>query len=104
MKEKLDKEAIKYILKKDTDSFIGYINKTGATICGILTISLLLNILKDLDKIDKMDKLEKLHKKHPIESRLLSYYTSGDILGDWNNSVSYAAIIFSQHFIKPEVN
>ena len=74
---KLDTGAIDCILQKDCGAFLDYVEATGATICGATPIALLLNML-------------------PAESRgsLLSYYTSGDILGDYTDTVSYASIVF----------
>ncbi len=73
----LDTGAIDCILQKDCDSFLNYVAETGATICGSNPIALLLNML-------------------PKESRgsLLTYYTSGDIIGDYSDTVSYASIVF----------
>lgn len=73
----LDTGSINCILKKDAEAFTGYVSETGTTICGAAPIALLLEMLPD-------------------ESRgsLLSYYTSGDILGDYTDTVSYASIVF----------
>jgi len=76
---KLDKEAIEFILKLDKDGFRNYIEKTGATICGKEPISVLLDYAK-LTGIKK--------------ARLLDYYTSGDVVGDYSNAVGYASIVF----------
>jgi AmmeMemoRadiSam system protein B len=76
---KLDKEAIDFILKLDKQGFRSYIEKTGATICGKEPISVLLDYAK-LTGIKK--------------ARLLDYYTSGDVLGDYSNAVGYASIVF----------
>jgi hypothetical protein len=72
----LDMKAIERIRKLDPKGFLTYIEDTGATICGALPISLLLASMED------------------AETELLTYYTSGQILGDFRNSVSYASIIF----------
>lgn len=73
---KLDKEAIEFIKKADTKGFEEYIHKTGASICGYLPISLLLKTIT-FNKVS-----------------LEQYYTSGDVVGDYANSVSYASIVF----------
>ena len=73
---KLDKKAIEFIKKKDDVGFLNYVYETGATICGRLPIATLLNIMSN--------------KK----AELLQYYTSGDLVNDYKNSVSYASIIF----------
>jgi len=72
---KLDKGAINFIVKNDVKGFIDYIKKTGATICGRNTIACLMNII---------------NKK----GKLLKYYTSGDISGDYNSVCGYASIAF----------
>ncbi len=75
---KLDSEAIKQIISLDGEGFLDYIRKTGATICGRNPICLMIE-------------LAKLHDSKP---RLLAYYTSGDITGDYSSAVGYAAISF----------
>lgn len=74
--EKLDSEAIELILKRDTYRFFEFMEKTGATICGRYGISVLMALMEG--------------KK----GKLLKYYTSGDVLGDYSNAVGYAAIVF----------
>jgi AmmeMemoRadiSam system protein B/AmmeMemoRadiSam system protein A len=71
----LDYGAIETILKKDAGGFSEYVKKTGITICGRNPIKIALSI--------------------PIEefkSEIIKYSTSGDLTGDYDNSVSYAAI------------
>ena len=75
---KLDKGAIEHILKLNSYRFMDYINETGATICGRIPIATLIDICKELGA-----------KK----ARLLHYYTSGDIIGDYGNAVGYGAIV-----------
>ena len=72
----LDQDAIKFIKNMDADGFLKYVYETGATICGRLPIALL---LKTLEK---------------TEGKLLQYYTSGELMNNYRNSVSYAAILF----------
>ena len=73
----LDKGAIDAINALDSTKFLNYINKTRATICGKYPISCLIELSKKLGA-----------KK----ASLLNYYTSGDISGDYANSVGYAGI------------
>ena len=73
---KLDQGAIKLIKDLDADGFLKYTYDTGATICGQLPIALL---LKTLEK---------------TKGKLLQYYTSSDIMGDYRNAVGYASIVF----------
>ncbi len=72
----LDAGAINYIKRFDTDGFLNYCFETGATICGQTAIAALLNAVKAKN------------------AKLLQYYTSGDISGDYRNAVGYAAIVF----------
>jgi len=76
---RLDHEAIREILKINRLGFLDFQNRTGDTICGFRPIALLLEILSD----------EGIRK-----GTLLHYTTSGDITGDFSNSVSYASILF----------
>jgi len=75
--EELDGGAIDRILKLDSNGFVSYFKKTGATICGRYPIAILLRVLSGCKS-----------------ARLLKYYSSGDVLKDYTNSVSYAAIAF----------
>jgi AmmeMemoRadiSam system protein B len=74
----LDQGAIQWIIQRNSAEFAGYIEQTGATICGANPITLLLKIFEV--------------KQWPGQVRVLAYYTSGDVTGDWEHSVSYAAI------------
>ncbi len=58
--------------------FLRYVDQTGATICGSRPIAVLLQML-------------------PPEARgtKLMYYTSGDLLQDYTDTVSYASIVFT---------
>jgi AmmeMemoRadiSam system protein B len=73
---KLDGEAINLIKKGDADGFAAYVYKTGATICGQFAITLLLKTIK--------------FKQALLEQ----YYTSGEITGNYKNSVSYVSLVF----------
>lgn len=74
----LDQGAIDCIARRSSAQFADYIEQTGATICGVNPIALLLKIFEVND--------------WPGQVRVLTYYTSGDLTGDWDHSVSYAAI------------
>lgn len=75
---KLDKEAIEHIKKLNSNDFLDYIEKTQATICGKYPIAALIETSKLLGA-----------KK----AELLKYYTSGDVIGDYSNSVGYASVV-----------
>jgi len=76
--KKLDMGAYKYIAGLDSDSFLQYRHRTGATICGYVPIAILLSML---------DKSTEVH--------LIKYATSGRLTGDFTNSVSYLSAAFT---------
>ena len=73
---KLDKDIIDSILKLDSKSV--YEKASKSTVCGIYGVT----IVTELAKILKW------------KGKLVDYYTSGDVLGDFSNCVGYAGIIF----------
>lgn len=75
----LDNEAIELIKRFDTKEFLNYVRRTRATICGAGAIGILMECMKNL-----------FVKK----ANLLQYYTSGDVINDYKNSVSYASMSF----------
>jgi MEMO1 family protein len=75
--KKLDMGAYDYISKLDSAGFSQYCDKTGATICGRVPIAILLSMLPATAK-----------------SELLKYATSGELTGDFTNSVSYLSVAF----------
>ena len=76
--EKLDGDAISKIIDKDLSGFLKYIDGTGATICGCRPIGILMKMLPPAAR-----------------GKLLAYYTSGEVSGDFTDTVSYASIIFN---------
>ncbi|HUW19966.1 MAG TPA: AmmeMemoRadiSam system protein B [Sedimentisphaerales bacterium] len=74
----LDMGAYEYIAKLDSEGFLNYKRKTGATICGAIPIAVLLSTL---DKTAK--------------ANLVKYATSGELTGDFSNSVSYLSVAFA---------
>ena len=75
---RLDQEAIELIEARDPERFAAYLDRTDATICGAEPIRVLLHALRD----------------RPLAVRTAEYYRSGDLIGDFENSVSYASIAF----------
>lgn len=65
------------ISKRDVDGFFAYLDRTGDTICGAAPISVLLAALPAA-----------------TEAVPLRFDTSGRMLDDWTNSVSYYSIAF----------
>ena len=76
--ERLDMDAIDSILKLDVKGFLQHMIEYNDTICGYVPITILLKWLK----------------KFKVVGKLLKFYTSGDIVGDYENFVAYAAIGF----------
>lgn len=75
--KKLDMGAYEYISKLDSAGFQQYCGKTGATICGRVPIAIVLSMLPAGTKPE-----------------LLKYTTSGELTGDYTNSVSYLSVAF----------
>jgi len=67
------------ILRCDFDGFDGHLQKTRDTICGRGPILLLLRLLS---------------MRGGAEGIRAGFDTSGDLTGDWSNSVSYQSIVF----------
>lgn len=76
--KKLDMGAVERIAAKDFDGFLDYRQRTGATICGWQPIGTLLAIAEE-----------------NWEPKLLCYYTSGHLTGEWDSSVSYVSLVFT---------
>ena len=70
--------AYEFIEKGDADGLVDYHEKTGITVCGRMPVAVLLSMLGDERK-----------------AQLIKYDTSGNLTGDWRNSVSYLAVGFS---------
>lgn len=76
--KRLDLGAWDAIASKDLAAFARYVDETGATICGHNPIGILLAMLpKD------------------FEAHQVAYDTSGNLMGDYANSVSYLSAAFS---------
>ena len=76
--KQVDMGAYEYIAKLDSIGFLEYRYKTGATICGYIPIAILLSTLGE-----------------GVKAELINYTTSGELTGDFTNSVSYLSIAFS---------
>jgi len=83
--EKVDMGAYEYIAKLDSSGLMEYKGKTGATICGIVPIAIVLAMC------DKDSKPE-----------LLKYTTSGEMMNDFSSSVSYLCAAFTGKWQKKE--
>jgi len=67
------------LLKCDFDGFVDHLARTGDSICGQGPIQLLLRILS---------------MQGPAKGVRAAYDTSGNMIGDWNNSVTYQSFVF----------
>jgi hypothetical protein len=90
--KELDMGAYQHIVNLDAKGFLEYKRKTGATICGSVPIAILLSMMSETSK-----------------AHLVKYATSGELTGDFSNSVSYMAVAFSGVWensseIKPQAN
>ena len=89
---KLDMGAYEYIAAGDSKGFLDYRHNTGATICGYVPIAVLLSMLEK-----------------PAEAALIKYTTSGELTGDFTNSVSYLSVAFTGNWqdcppVKPSID
>jgi len=77
---KLDHGAIDEIIRQDTNGFMRYCERTGATICGQRPIAIMLA----------------LHELRQAggDFELLHYTNTGEMLEDYSSTVSYAAIVY----------
>lgn len=75
---KLDYGAFERIMALDFDGFLRYKKATRINACGFGPVALLIKLLPDEAK-----------------GKILKYDTSGNITGDFNSSVSYASIVFT---------
>ncbi len=78
---KQDEIAIKHITHLDVETFLEYVDIKGATVCGTYAIAVMVEACKLIGC-----------KK----GKLLKYYTSADMMGDYSNAVGYASIIIEK--------
>ncbi|HOK08716.1 MAG TPA: AmmeMemoRadiSam system protein B [Candidatus Hydrogenedens sp.] len=83
--KKLDMGAYQYIEKRDVKGFYEYIKQTGITICGPYGIGVLMYLLPE-----------------NTQAKLVEYKQSGEIVNDYQNSVSYFSIAFAGTWQKGE--
>lgn len=76
--KRLDMGAFERIITLDAENFLEYKRKTGATICGSVPVAVLLSMVGE-----------------DTTARLVRYNTSGELTGDFTNSVSYLSVVFS---------
>ncbi len=77
----LAEQAAAPILLCDYDGFVAHLAKTRDTICGRVPITLLLRILS---------------MRGGGEGVRTAYDTSGNVVGDWTNSVTYQSFVFTR--------
>ena len=74
----IDEGALDRIVARDADGFVRYVGETGATICGRDPIEILLRALPPSARGER-----------------LAYTTSLEVTGEWDHTVSYAAVAFT---------
>ena len=77
--EGLDKGALEHIAVRDPAGFLDYQSRTGITVCGYRPVALLLHLLPE-----------------GAGAHLVRYDTSGALLGDYHQSVSYLAVALTE--------
>ena len=83
---KLDYGAFERILALDFHGFFQYKRATGITACGFMPIALMMKLLPS-----------------DVQGKILQYDTSGNILGNFDSSVSYASIVFTRSNEPPDI-
>lgn len=81
--KELDMASAALIEDKEFEGFLHHVEETGTTICGACPIALLLAMLPP-----------------EAEAHTLAYDTSGNMLGGYENSVSYLTIAFTGNWAK----
>lgn len=84
---RLDMGALVPILALDPEGLARYKEETDISVCGWQPIGILLELLGNRD-------LWNLWGGRRPEGRVLDYYRSADLIGDFNGSVSYASVAF----------
>ncbi|MBF0626577.1 MAG: AmmeMemoRadiSam system protein B [Magnetococcales bacterium] len=74
----LDQGAVAHLIARDAAGLLDYRHRTGITACGLLPMAILLDMLPP-----------------GATPTLARYDTSGRILGDYENSVSYLGMVFT---------
>ncbi|MGB2755173.1 MAG: AmmeMemoRadiSam system protein B [Phycisphaerae bacterium] len=75
----LNDKAVARILALDPKAWDGFLQETGDTVCGEAAVGLLLEALK---------------ARGDVKGQRVAFDTSGRLTGDWENSVTYASIVF----------
>jgi MEMO1 family protein len=75
---RLDQGLLDRVVACDADGFVRYVEETGATVCGRSPIEILLHALPP-----------------GVRGEQVAYTTSLELTGDYEHSVSYAAVVFS---------
>lgn len=77
---KLDQGSVDRILKLDRKGLLAYKRETGTTVCGIAPVAVLIELLS---------------RFKGVKAQVLDHYTSGDVMGNWANTVTYVSLAFS---------
>ncbi len=82
--EWLDKQALHYVLNRDRQGFLDYLEKTRNPIDGAAPLAILMSLLPER-----------------VEGYLLNYQTGAQEMGEEGSSVSYAALVFADPAAPP---
>jgi AmmeMemoRadiSam system protein B/AmmeMemoRadiSam system protein A len=77
---KLDQGSVDRILKLDRKGLLAYKRETGTTVCGLAPVATLIELLS---------------RFKGVKAQVLDHYTSGDVMGNWANTVTYVSVAFS---------
>lgn len=75
--EKLDRQALQYIARRDVPGFLNYIVKSGNPIDGAIPLAIMMRLFPDT-----------------VEGQVLHRFSSADVVPDVKTSVSYASVAF----------
>jgi hypothetical protein len=77
---RLDQGSVDQVLKLSRAGLLAHADQTGTTICGLHPIGVLLELLS---------------RYRGVKGQVVSRYTSGDVTGDWESTVTYVDVVFT---------
>jgi len=76
----VDDVSVQRMLARDRAGLLKHARESGSTICGLQPVAVLLELLAGMKDVG---------------SGVLSRYTSGDVSGDWRNTVTYISVAYT---------
>ncbi len=83
----IDGASARLMVAMDRDGLLAHAARTGSTICGLQPVAQLLTLLGGVEG---------------VKGRVGSHYTSGDVTGDWTNTVTYITVAYSGRWPTPK--